>query len=74
MIKFKLHTILEEKGQTMYWLSKETGIRPNTISQWVNDSSADAEKKVKQISVDTLEKMCAALECNVSDLIEYVND
>ncbi|MGO4887047.1 helix-turn-helix domain-containing protein [Anaerobacillus sp. MEB173] len=64
MIKFKLNELLESKGKTMYWLSKESGVRPNTISQWVNGD-------VNSITVDTLDKLCIALECDISDLIEH---
>ena len=73
MIKLHLHKILEEKGKSMYWIAKESGVRPNTISQWVNDPIVeDDDKKVKQISIDTLEKLCSTLDCSISDLIEYV--
>lgn len=68
MIKFKLAEILEKQEKTMYWLSKESGVRPNTISQWVNNED------VKSISVDTLNKICKALKCNIADIVDYVDD
>lgn len=68
MIKFKLAEILEKQEKTMYWLSKESGVRPNTISQWVNNED------VKSISVETLNKICKTLKCNIADIVDYVDD
>ena len=72
MIKFKLKELLDQKEKTMYWLSKETGIRPNTISQWVNNEELEEDKKVKSISIDTLDRLCKTLDCKVQELIEYI--
>lgn len=71
MIKFKLREVLQKENKTMYWLSKETGVRPNTISQWVNNEDLDEDKKVKSISSEVLDKICLALNCNVGDIIEH---
>lgn len=73
MIKFKLTEVLEKQGKSMYWLSKESGVRPNTISQWVNNDDLPNEDKVKSISVDTLIKICRTLNCQISDLFEVVH-
>lgn len=60
---------------TMYQLSKKTGIRPNTLSQWVNnDKLREEEKHVKAISVELLNLMCKALDCTPGDLLEYAPD
>ncbi|MGG2091219.1 helix-turn-helix transcriptional regulator [Bacillus sp. S13(2024)] len=74
MIKFKLAEMLENRGKTMYWLSKETGVRPNTISQWVNNEQLDEDKKVKSISVEVLDKFCIALNCKIEDLLTVVKN
>jgi putative transcriptional regulator len=74
LIKFKLGELLSDDGKTMYWLAKETGIRPNTISQWVNNNLLSEEEKVKSISVENINRICKALQCNVEDLFEYVED
>lgn len=74
MIKIKLKQLLEEQNKTMYWLSKNTGIRPNTISQWVNNEELIEDKKVKEINVETLDKICKVLNCRVEDILEYVED
>ncbi|WP_237563666.1 helix-turn-helix domain-containing protein [Halalkalibacter okhensis] len=73
MIKFKLKEQLEIKGKTMYWLSKQTGVRPNTLSQWVNNEDVDnSNKKVKSISLETLDSICEILDCEIGDIIEHV--
>ncbi|WP_059104265.1 helix-turn-helix domain-containing protein [Shouchella shacheensis] len=73
MIRFKLAEVLKERNLTMYQLGKLTGIRPNTISQWVHDDELQDEGKgVRSITRETLEVFCEALECDVQDLIEYV--
>ncbi|WP_199425733.1 helix-turn-helix domain-containing protein [Thermaerobacillus caldiproteolyticus] len=74
MIKIKLKQLLEEKDKTMYWLSKNTGIRPNTISQWYNNEELSEDKKVKEINVKALDKICKALDCKIEDILEYVKE
>jgi putative transcriptional regulator len=48
-------------------LSRETGIAKNALSDLYHE-------KTKGIQFDTLEKICAALNCTVADLLEYVPD
>lgn len=75
MIVFKLVDLLDQRQMTMYQLSKKTGIRPNTLSQWVNnDKLREEDKHVKAISVEVLDLMCKALDCTPGDLLEYAPD
>ncbi|KQL58323.1 MULTISPECIES: helix-turn-helix domain-containing protein [Bacillaceae] len=75
MIRIKLKQLLKEREMTMYELSKRTGIRPNTISQWVNDKELSKEGKgVKSITRETLDTLCMELQCEVEDLVEYVEE
>ena len=64
MIKSRLKILLTEKGLTQRKLSELTGIRPATITGIVNNS-------IKQIPVDSVSKICEALNCNVGDLFYY---
>jgi len=48
-------------------LSRETGIAKNALSDLYHE-------KTKGIQFDTLQKICAALNCTVADLLEYVPD
>ena len=67
MVVFKLDKILHKMNKTRYWLSKETGIDNNTLAKIYNNES-------KQIKLETLEKICVALDCNITDLIEIKKD
>lgn len=65
MIKIHLSKILGEKRWTQKQLADVTGIRPSTINEWYHEI-------VQRINVEHLDRICEALECEVSDLIEYV--
>lgn len=67
MIIFKLDKVLNEKCKTKYWLSKETGIDNNTLGKIYNNEA-------KQIKLETLEKICSALNCNLPEIIELVKE
>lgn len=64
MIKSRLKILLTEKGLTQRKLSELTGVRPATITGIVNNS-------IKQIPVDSVSKICKALNCDVGDLFYY---
>ena len=67
MIKINLGKILEQQNKSMYWLSKQTGISQNSISKIVKGETSG-------INFDTLEKICVALKCNISDILEIVSE
>ncbi len=62
MIKLRLAEILEKRGKTLYWLWKRTGIRYATIWQM-------CKGEVARLNVDTLDRICRALECQPGDLL-----
>ena len=64
MIKSRLKILLTEKGLTQRKLSELTGVRPATITGIVNNS-------IKQIPVDSVSKICKALNCDIGDLFYY---
>jgi len=64
VVSFKLEKILKRKNMTRYALSKLTDIDNNTLSKIYYNKST-------QIRLDTIDKICDALSCEVSDLIEY---
>lgn len=64
MIKSRLRILLTEKGLTQRKLSELTGVRPATITGIVNNS-------IKQIPVDSVSKICKALNCDVGNLFYY---
>jgi len=67
MIVYKLNKFLDENDMSQYWLYKETGIRPGTIGAYYHGF-------IKRIIPNHLDKMCKALNCQISDLIEYIPD
>lgn len=67
MIKIHLSRLLGERKWTQSDLARKTGIRPNTINEWYHEL-------IERISLDHLEKICEALECEAGELIEYVPD
>jgi putative transcriptional regulator len=67
MIKFTLDKVLEEKGLTKYWLSKQTNIDNNTLAKIYNNES-------KQVKLDTLNKICLILNCDINDILKFEVD
>lgn len=67
MFKFKLDKTLSTKKKSKYWLSKQTGIDNNTLAKIYNNEA-------KQIKLETLDKICSALECVLTDIIEKVEE
>ena len=64
-MKLNVKQILEKQGKTPYWLSKVTGISNNNISNICNGDT-------KSIRLDTIEKICQALNCTPNDI--FTND
>ena len=62
MIRFQLNELLQERGQTLYWLCKQTGIRYATIWQM-------GKGDVARLNLDVLDRVCEALECQPGDLL-----
>ncbi len=67
MIRIKLSEVLGRKKMTRKRLSELTNIRPNTIGDLYNE-------KVRKIDIDTLDRICTVLECDISDILEYQSD
>lgn len=65
MIRIHLSGLLGEKRWTQAYLSQMTGIRPNTISDIYNEIA-------ERISLEHLDRICEVLECELTDLMEYV--
>ena len=65
MIKFKVKVMLAMRDMTQKELAERTGIRPPTVSAICNGA-------VKHLPVEALDKICEVLDCQPSDLMEYV--
>ena len=64
-IKIKLKVLLAMNDMTQKKVSEITGIRQPTISAICNNT-------IKQLPIDVLDKLCAALNCQPADIMEYV--
>jgi putative transcriptional regulator len=73
MLKFKFKQLIAEKefkdGQsvTITDIAKATGINRMTLSKIAN-------RKGYSTVTDNLDKLCAYFGCEVSDLVEYVDE
>lgn len=65
MIKFTVKVMLAKREMTQKKLAEKTGIRPPTISAICTGS-------VKHLPVDALDKICAVLDCQPADIMEYI--
>ena len=66
-IRIELDRILEEKQMTRYQLAKLTGIQYQTVDKYYKN-------KVSRYDKDLLLRMCAALDCQVGDLIRLTEE
>jgi putative transcriptional regulator len=67
MIRFRLATILARRGWTPYRLARETGLTVPTAYRL-----ADPELEFGRFTADTLDRICAALNVQPGDLLEWV--
>ena len=67
MIKFKVKVMLAIRDMTQKELAERTGIRPPTVS-------AICTGAVKHLPIEALDKICAVLDCQPADLMEYVEE
>lgn len=64
-IKFKLLDVLKANNITRYKLSKITGIRYDTICNYCSGN-------VTLLNKEYLKIFCDVLDCQISDIIEYI--
>ena len=66
MIKFdKLWVTMNEKGISTYTLREKCGIYSKTVRRL---------KANENIETKTLDKLCAALDCKIEDIVEFIKD
>lgn len=64
MIKFTVKVMLAKREMTQRELSDKSGVRLPTISALCTSS-------IRHVPVEVLDKVCAALDCQPGDLMEY---
>ena len=67
MVRLIIDKQLEKRGITRYELAKRTEIQFQTIDRYYKN-------RVIRYDNYILDKICTALGCEISDIIEYVKD
>lgn len=67
VVEVRVDALLEGRGRSFYWLSKETGISHTTLWRL---------KKGKALGINfvTLEKICRALDCQPGDVLRLAEE
>ena len=65
MVRLTVDKYLDKRGITRYELSKKTGIGFQIIDNYYKN-------KVVRYDSDVLNRICEALGCDISDIIEYI--
>jgi putative transcriptional regulator len=60
-VRLMIDELLQKRGQTPYWLAKETGIAHSVMHKL-------RYGKLAAIRFDYIERLCLALECEPGDL------
>ena len=61
----KLWQVMKEKGITQYALIKDHRVSPGQITRL---------KRNESVSTHTIEMFCRILQCDVGDIMQYIED
>lgn len=64
-IRIHLKEIMEKKGVSLNQLSFRTEMQRKQLRNY-------RDGKIQRLDLDILTRLCYVLECNISDLIEYI--
>ena len=67
MVRLTIDKCLAERGITRYELAKRTDIKFQTIDRYYKN-------RVVRYDAYILDRICTALDCSLSDIVEYVKD
>lgn len=67
MIRLTIDKYLDKCGITRYELAKRTDVKFQTIDRYYKN-------RVVRYDSYILDRICAALDCSLGDIIEYVKD
>ena len=67
MVRLTIDKMLKERGITRYELAKRTEIKFQTIDRYYKN-------RVVRYDSYILDRICAVLECDMCDIIEYVKE
>jgi len=67
MVRLTIDKYLDKRGITRYELAKRTEVKFQTIDRYYKN-------RVVRYDSYILDRICSVLECDLCDIIEYVND
>lgn len=67
MVRLTIAEYLDKQGITRYELAKRTGVKFQTIDRYYKN-------RVVRYDSYILDRICAALNCNLGDILEYQSD
>lgn len=67
MVRLTIDKYLDKCGITRYELAKRTDVKFQTIDRYYKN-------RVVRFDSYILDRICKALECDINDIIEYVNE
>ena len=66
-VQINLKYLMDKYKISIYQMSKLTGLKYNTIKSYYINAP------LTKVDLDVVAKMCYVLNCNVKDILEYVN-
>ena len=67
MVRLTIDKLLNKRGITRYELAKRTEVKFQTIDRYYKN-------RVVRYDSYILDRICAVLECDLSDIMEHVKD
>ena len=67
MVRLTIDKYLDKRGITRYELAKRTEVKFQTIDRYYKN-------RVVRYDSYILDRICAVLDCSLSDIMEYVKD
>ncbi|MBQ8508315.1 MAG: helix-turn-helix transcriptional regulator [Clostridia bacterium] len=64
-VRFKLDDLLKKSGMSKNKFSQRAELQRTQINRYCNNDIA-------RVDLDTLARMCTVLECDISDLLEFI--
>jgi DNA-binding Xre family transcriptional regulator len=62
----KFNTLLKKKKLSKKFVAEKAGLHPSTLSRIASNEG--------NVRVDTLHCLCKVLNCNISDIVEFIFD
>lgn len=70
MINCNLRIIMAKEKLNINQVAEMTGLSQPTVSKLYNNNPQD----VKTAKLETIDKLCTALNCRLNELLEYIPD